>query len=100
MLAFSVGVYNTLLFFHVPAAIAWVGSDIYAQVLATRALLANDPDHLGVVAKDVGELGLRLITPSSITVIVFAIALVAYSPAWRSPTPGSCSRSWATASRS
>ena len=33
-----------------------------------------------MVAKDIGEMGLRLITPASITLIVFAIALVAYSP--------------------
>jgi len=82
VLGFSVGVYNTLLFFHILGAIAWVGGNIYAQVLATRALRANDPDHIGAVARDVGELGLRLLTPSSLTVIVFGIAIVAYSPEW------------------
>jgi hypothetical protein len=35
-----------------------------------------------VVAEDIGEMGLRILTPASITVIVFAIALVAYAPGW------------------
>ncbi len=82
MFAFSIVVYNTLLFFHILAAMVWVGSDVYAQVLATRVLRANDSDHLGVVASDIGEMGLRVITPASITVIVFAIALVVYAPGW------------------
>ncbi len=43
------------MFFHVLAAIAWVRSDIYTQVLATRALRAKYPDHIGVVAKDTGS---------------------------------------------
>lgn len=82
MLAFSADVYNTLKFIHVLAAITWLGSGIYSQVLATRVLREGDPNHLGVVARDIGELGKYLITPASITVLVFAISLVAYSPAW------------------
>ena len=82
MFAFSNGVYNTLKFVHVLAAITWVGSGIYAQVLATRVLRENDPEHLGVVARDVGVMGKTLLIPASITTLVFGIALVAYSPAW------------------
>jgi uncharacterized membrane protein len=82
VLAFSTTVYNSLKFFHVLAAMTWVGSDVYAQVLATRVLRANDPDHLGVVANDIGEMGKYVITPASITVLVFAIALVWYAPGW------------------
>lgn len=82
MLAFSIGVYNTLKFFHVLAAITWLGAGIYAQVLASRVLRANDPAHLGVVAKDIGEMGKILITPASISVLVFGIVLVAYAPQW------------------
>jgi len=82
VLAFSSRVYDTLLFVHVLAAMAWLGSGIYAQVLVSRTLREGDPQHLGFVARDISELGLRLITPASITVLVFAIALVAYSPEW------------------
>jgi uncharacterized membrane protein len=82
VLAFNVHVYETLKFVHVLAAIVWLGSGVYAQVLATRTLHAKDPAHLGYVARDIGEMGLRVITPASITVIVFAVAMVLYSPVW------------------
>ncbi|MGZ5307544.1 MAG: DUF2269 family protein, partial [Actinomycetota bacterium] len=82
VLAFNSHVYDTLKFVHVLAAITWVGSAIYAQVLATRALRQDDSVHLGIVAKEIGELGKYLITPATLVVITFAIATVAYSPAW------------------
>ena len=82
MFAFSTDVYNTLKFVHVLAAITWVGSDIYAQVLATRVIREKDPDHLGIVARDIGVMGKTLLMPASIAVLVFGIALIAYSPAW------------------
>ena len=82
MLAFSVGVYNTIKFVHVLSAITWVGSGIYAQVLATRVLRANDPAHLGVTAVDIAEMGNRLLLPASISTLVFGVTLVAYAPQW------------------
>jgi uncharacterized membrane protein len=82
VIAFNTNVYNTLKFLHVLAAIIWVGSGVYAQVLATRVIREKDPEHLGVVARDIGVMGKTLLMPASITALVFGIALVAYSPAW------------------
>ncbi|MGH2597612.1 MAG: DUF2269 family protein [Actinomycetota bacterium] len=82
MLAFNDNIYNTLKFVHVLAAITWLGSAVYAQVLATRVLREKDPAHLGVVAKDIGVAGKTLLMPASITVLVFGILLILYSPAW------------------
>jgi uncharacterized membrane protein len=82
VLAYSTGVYNTLKFLHVFAAITWVGSSVYAQVLVTRVLRERDPEHLGVVSRDIGAMGKVLFMPASVAVLVFGIALVAYSPAW------------------
>jgi uncharacterized membrane protein len=82
VLAFNSHVYDTLKFVHVLAAMTWLGSGIYAQVLASRTLREKDPQHLGYVARDIGDLGKFVITPASITVLLFAIALVAYSPVW------------------
>jgi hypothetical protein len=56
-----------------------VGSAIYAQVLATKVMGENDPVHLARTAKDIGDLGNRLITPSAIAVLVFGIWIVAVS---------------------
>ncbi|MDP9300088.1 MAG: hypothetical protein M3P43_04210 [Actinomycetota bacterium] len=46
MLGISTAHYHTLKFFHVLAAITWVGSNIYAQVLATRVMRESDPARL------------------------------------------------------
>jgi len=81
MLGISAGYYNTLKFFHVLAAITWVGSSIYAQVLATKVMGENDAEHLVRTAKDVADLGKRLITPAAIAVLVLGIWIVAVS-AW------------------
>jgi uncharacterized membrane protein len=82
VIAFNANVYNTLLFLHVLAAITWLGSGIYAQVLVTKVLRERDPEHLGVIARDIGMMGKTLLMPASITTLVFGIALVAYGP-WR-----------------
>jgi len=82
VLAFSVGVYNTLKFLHVLSAIVWVGSGVYAQVLGTRVLRQHDPEHLGAVARDIGEMGNRLLMPASISTLLFGVILVAYAPQW------------------
>ena len=82
MLAFSTEVYNTIKFLHVISAITWVGSGVYAQVLATRVLRENDPEHLGTVALDVSDMGNRLLMPASISTLLFGVLLVAYAPQW------------------
>jgi len=82
VLAFNTTVYNTLLFLHVLAAITWLGSAMYAQVLVTKVLREKDPEHLGVVARDIGVMGKTLLMPASIAVLVFGIAMIAYSPEW------------------
>jgi uncharacterized membrane protein len=79
MLAISTGYYNTLKFFHVLSAITWVGSAIYAQVLATKVQAEGDPVRLVAVAKDIADLGKRVITPAAVSVLVFGVWLVAVS---------------------
>jgi uncharacterized membrane protein len=81
MLAISTGYYDTLKFFHVLAAITWVGSAIYAQALATKVMREGDPARLAATAKDIGDLGKRLITPAAIAVLVLGVWIVAVS-AW------------------
>lgn len=80
MLAISATYYDTLTFLHVLAAIVWVGSNVYAQVLATKVQGEQDPARLAIVARDIGQLGQRLITPAAISVLVFGVWLVAADP--------------------
>jgi uncharacterized membrane protein len=81
MVAISTGYYDALKFFHVLASITWVGSAIYAQLLATKVTGEGDPARIVATAKDIGDLGKRLITPAAIAVLVFGVWLVAVS-AW------------------
>ncbi len=80
MLAISSTYYDTLKFLHVLAAIVWLGSGIYAQALATMVRGEHDPARLAMVARDIGRLGQRLITPAAISVLVFGVWLVAADP--------------------
>ncbi len=81
MLAFSTGVYNTLKFVHVIAAVAWVGGGLFVQYLATRLKRADDPLRLAAFAKDIEKAGLQFFMPVSLTVLVMGIVLVLYTPA-------------------
>ncbi|MGH2556319.1 MAG: DUF2269 family protein [Actinomycetota bacterium] len=80
MLAFSVGVYDTLKFVHILAAIIWVGAGLFFQFHATRLQRSNDPVKFAGFAKDVEFYGLRLFTPASLLVLLTGIAMVLYSP--------------------
>ncbi len=81
MLAFSTGVYNTLKFVHVIAAVAWVGGGLFVQYLATRLKRADDPLRLAAFAKDIEKAGMQFFMPVSLTVLVMGIVLVLYTPA-------------------
>ena len=86
MLAISETYYNTLKFVHVLAAITWLGGNIYAQVLATKVMAEGDAVHLGTIARDLGDLGNRLLLPAAVSVLVFGVWLVAVS-AWNFTDP-------------
>jgi uncharacterized membrane protein len=80
MLAFSSGVYNTLTFVHVLAAITWVGGGLFVQFQATRLSRANEPVKLAGFAQDIEFWGLRLFVPASLLVLITGILMVTYSP--------------------
>ena len=79
MLAISQTYYNILKFLHVLSAITWVGGNIYAQVLATKVIGEGDPVHMVTIAKDLGDLGNRLLLPAALSVLGFGVWLVAAS---------------------
>jgi uncharacterized membrane protein len=81
VLAYSTGVFNTLKFVHIVAAIIWVGAGLFFQFQSTRMRRANDPTNLARFAADVGYWGLHLLMPASLTVLVMGVVMVLYSPA-------------------
>ena len=78
MLGISPGYYDTLKFLHVLASISWVGSAIYAQVLATKVMGEGRRGPHGLDGEG-RRRSRRLITPSAIAVLVFGVWMVAVS---------------------
>jgi uncharacterized membrane protein len=82
MLVFSPGVFNTLKFVHILAAMIWIGTSIYLQFTATRLVRSSEPEPLATFARETEYTGTHLILPSTIVLMLAGVALVAYSPAY------------------
>jgi uncharacterized membrane protein len=72
--------YGILLFLHIAAAIAWIGSGLLLQVLIEMANRRRDEPTFGALVRYTAELGLKLFVPASLVVLVFGLALVANGP--------------------
>jgi uncharacterized membrane protein len=72
--------YEWLLFFHIAAAIVWLGSGVAVQVLAFRANRADDPARMVTIAHEAEWFGMRIFLPSSLTVLVLGIILTVDGP--------------------
>lgn len=72
--------YEWLLFFHIAAAIVWLGGGVAIQVLAIRANRADDPARMVTIAHEAEWFGLRIFLPSSLTVLVLGIILTVDGP--------------------
>ena len=72
--------YELLLFLHITAAIVWIGSGSLINLLAFRYDRADDLDGLRRVARDVGELSLKLFMPASIATLILGIFLTIDGP--------------------
>lgn len=67
--------YELLIFGHLLFAIAWVGTDIGLQVLASRILAAGGRRRVELL-EDTGWLSTRLLMPCSLLVVLFGVLLV------------------------
>lgn len=74
--------YNWLLFFHILAAITWVGGAIMLNILNTRSIRSGDPARLATTARETEWVGTRVLAPSTLILLGLGIALVAVSDAW------------------
>jgi uncharacterized membrane protein len=59
-----------------------VGSGLFVQYYATRLRRADEPVRIAAFAKDIEKAGTQLFAPASVTVLVFGIVMVLYSPVW------------------
>jgi uncharacterized membrane protein len=74
--------YGWLLFFHILAAIVWVGGAIMLNVLNTRSIRSGDPARLATAARESGWVGTRIIAPTALILLALGIAMVAVNDAW------------------
>jgi uncharacterized membrane protein len=72
--------YDILVFVHVLAAIAWIGSGFLLQVLAQMANRRRDEATFGALVGFSNALALKLFVPASLTVLVFGLLVVADGP--------------------
>jgi uncharacterized membrane protein len=74
--------YSWLLFFHILAAIVWVGGAIMLNVLNTRTIRSGDPARVAAAARETAWVGQRVIAPSTLVLLALGITMVAVSEAW------------------
>ena len=67
--------YEFLLFGHLVAVAAWVGTDIALQLFYLRARMAG-PEQVARFSGDVEWIGQRLLSPASLLVVIFGVLLV------------------------
>ena len=67
--------YEVLLFFHLAAAMMWVGGDFMIQMFYLRARAAG-PEAVAEFTKAVEWIGLRIINPTALLVVIFGVLLV------------------------
>jgi uncharacterized membrane protein len=72
--------YEWLLFFHIAAAIVWLGGGLAIQVLAIRANRNDDPVRMTTIAHEAEWFGTRIFLPSSLLVLVLGIILTVDGP--------------------
>ena len=72
--------YDWLLFFHILAAIIWVGGNIGLQILGTRIYRAGDRQRLYEMAGDFEFVGTRIFTPASLILLALGIWMVIIGP--------------------
>lgn len=72
--------YDWLLFFHILAAITWVGGTLTMQILATRIRAAGDNEQIYEMAGHFEFIGTRIFTPVSLVLLGLGIWMVAIGP--------------------
>lgn len=72
--------YDLLLFLHISAAIVWIGSGFFGQVLASMAERRRDEATFAGLLRYNAELGLKLFVPASLATLVLGLLLVADGP--------------------
>lgn len=74
--------YESLVFFHVLAAIVWVGGATITQVMALRIIHSGDDQQVAGLAQTIEWTGLRMYVPASLLVVVLGFVMVGQSEAW------------------
>jgi uncharacterized membrane protein len=72
--------YEVLLFLHIAAAVVWLGSAFFLQMLVWRAGQSDDAPLLQGIASNSGWMAQRIFIPASLVVLVVGILLTIEGP--------------------
>jgi uncharacterized membrane protein len=72
--------YEVLLFLHIAAAVVWLGSGFFLQMLVFRAGKTGDGGLMQGVASNSGWMAQRIFIPASLAVLVLGILLTIEGP--------------------
>jgi uncharacterized membrane protein len=78
----SGGLYDWLLFFHIVAAMVWVGGAVLLGAVALRVLRDSDPGAIGGFIANMRVIGPTVLAPATVAVVGFGVWLVLKSTAW------------------
>jgi uncharacterized membrane protein len=73
--------YEVLLFFHILAAIAWIGGGIAINVIGSR-IVRSDPSSVAAITRQIEWMGKAFFAPASWVVLILGLSMVAVSEAW------------------
>ena len=74
--------YEVLRFFHILAAITWVGGNLTVNILGSKMQRAGGAEAGAAFMRQVEWVGTRVFVPSILLVLGLGIAMVAESEAW------------------
>ena len=72
--------YEVLLFLHIAAAVVWLGSGFFLQMLVFRAGKTGDGGLLQGMANNSGWLAQRIFIPASLAVLILGVLLTIEGP--------------------
>ena len=81
-IALATSLYDWLVFFHIFAAMVWVGGLVALSVLATQVLRSGERDAVARFVGNLRVIGPLVLAPATVALLGFGIWLVVNSAAW------------------
>lgn len=78
----AAGLYDSLLFLHIFAAMIWVGGAVLLGALVTGVLRGGEPDAVARFTANLRLIGPRVLAPATVAVVGLGVWMVLNNAAW------------------